>query len=179
MTIDEVYRAAGALSPNGTVFMLVDAARSPVIYPRLQALAGFGRAQSLYQGDIGAGLGHVLPWLVRLDPAGGPAAWFVETGFGEAWGSFVVADLPFEDVRRHLRKFNLVTAPDGSSMVFRFFDPRVLRSFLPSCTPTELSRFFGPVKGFLAEAEGADALLRWAIDRGQLRQTRVGLAAAR
>ena len=176
MTIDEIYRAAHSVSPQGTVFMLVDAARSPPIYPRLEAIAAFGRAQSLYQGDIGAGLGHVLPWLVRLDRTPGPAAWFVEAGFGEAWGTFVIADLPFEDARRHLRKFNLVTGPDGASMVFRFFDPRVLRVFLPTCTPAELARFFGPLKGFLAESESGDALLRWSLDAGVMRQVSLPVA---
>ena len=176
MTIDDLYRAAHSVAPGGTVFMLVDAARSPPIHPRLTQIAASGRAQALYQGDIGAGLGHVLPWLVRIDQRKGPESWFVEAGFGEAWGSFVVADLAFEDVRRHLRKFNLVTGPDGASMVFRFFDPRVLRAFLPACLPAELARFFGPLRGFLAEAESGDALMRWSLDAGALRQVRVPLA---
>jgi len=40
----------------------------------------------------------------------------------------------------------------GKDMYFRFYDPRVLRVFLPTCTPEELSDFFGPIAGFLIES---------------------------
>ena len=32
-------------------------------------------------------------------------------------------------------------------------DPRVLRVFLPTCTPDELSDFFGPIGSFLVESD--------------------------
>jgi hypothetical protein len=37
-------------------------------------------------------------------------------------------------------------------------DPRVLRVFLPTCTPEQLKQMFGPVDVFLAENELADSV---------------------
>ncbi len=30
-------------------------------------------------------------------------------------------------------------------LVFRYYDPRVLRVYLPTCSPAEFARFFGPI----------------------------------
>ena len=41
----------------------------------------------------------------------------------------------------------------GKDMYFRLYDPRVLRVFLPTCTPDELTDFFGPIGTFLIESD--------------------------
>jgi hypothetical protein len=48
-------------------------------------------------------------------------------------------------------------------MYFRFYDPRVLRSFLPTCTEPECAEFFGPIGRFVMEAEQPGAL--WSFTR--------------
>jgi len=174
MTITELLRIGAELSVSSTLYMLVDAARAKPIHPRLLALDPETRAQSLYQGDIGVNLGHLSPWLVAMSERP-EAAWFAETGFGQSWGLFVVADLAFEDLRRHLRKFNLVERPDRQQLVFRFYDPRVMRGFLPACAPEELRQFFGPIKAFLVETEAGDGMLRYSVEGGTLRETRLPL----
>ena len=49
-------------------------------------------------------------------------------------------------MRRHLRRFLLVKNEAGARCRFRFYDQRVLRAFLPSCTPEETVHFFGPLQ---------------------------------
>jgi hypothetical protein len=61
--------------------------------------------------------------------------------------------------------------------VFRFYDPRVLRRFLPLCTSDELRRFFGPIESFLIETAEADALIRFTLGAGKLVETRLLVAA--
>jgi hypothetical protein len=153
--------------------MLVDAARAQSVHDHLIALGPESRAQSLYQGDIGANLSHVSPWLVTMSTRP-EAAWFAETGFGQSWGVFVVSDLGFEDVRRHLRKFNLVTGPTGQMLAFRFYDPRVMRVFLPACEADERYHFFGPLQGFLVETEDGSGILRFTLEAGAIREVRLG-----
>jgi hypothetical protein len=45
---------------------------------------------------------------------------------------------------------------------FRFYDPRVLRIFLPTCNAQEVFQFFGPVvNSYLAENDDANILLQF------------------
>jgi hypothetical protein len=157
--------------------MLLDAARDPRIYVRLTELGDRVHARSLYQGDIGESLAHVSPYLLALQQREPNSCWFAEAGFGESWGLFIATPIGFDELRRHLRKFNIVYREDGAPLVFRFYDPRVLRHFLPTCTPDELHRFFGPVESFLTEAEEADALLRFSLSGDELMEVRLPVKA--
>jgi Domain of unknown function (DUF4123) len=159
-----------AMGP-GHLFMLLDAARDPRIYTRLTELGGAIQAGSLYQGDIGDNLAHVYPFLVALRQDHPESLKLAEGGFGRSWGLFVTASIEFDDLRRHLRKFNVVYREDGTPLIFRFYDPRVMRAFLPTCTQSELRRFFGPIESFLVESEKADALIRFMLRGGELMQS--------
>lgn len=160
----------GGGEDGARLYLLLDAARDARIYPWLAGFGGSLQCRSLYQGDIGDSLAHVSPYLLALQKGDPAACWFAEAGFGRSWGVFVAAALALDDLRRHLRKFNLVYREDGTSMVFRFYDPRVLRRFLPLCTADELRRFFGPIDGFLVETEAGDGLIRFTMAGGELRQ---------
>ena len=54
---------------------------------------------------------------------------------------------------------------DKSEMYFRFYDPRVLSVFLPTCSPPQVRQLFGPVSAFFVESEDRDVVLRFAPDR--------------
>lgn len=161
--------------PDAALYMLLDAARDPRIYGWLSELDEAVQRRSLYQGDVGDSLAHVSPYLLAVREDQPDSLRLAEAGLGESWGLFVTSTVGFDDVRRHLRKFNIVYREDGTPLVFRFFDPRVLRVFLPTCIEAELRRFFGPIDTFLAESEEADALLRFTLSNGQLTQSRLPL----
>jgi hypothetical protein len=165
---------AGA-RPGTALYMLLDAARDPRIYGWLSELGEAVQQRSLYQGDVGDSLAHVSPYLLTARADQSDSLRFAEAGFGESWGLFVTSSAGFDDVRRHLRKFNIVYREDGTPLVFRFYDPRVLRVFLPTCTESELRRFFGPIDAFLAESEEGDALLRFTLSNNKLAQSRLPL----
>ena len=42
---------------------------------------------------------------------------------------------------------------------------RVLRVFLPACTPDEIRQFFGPISTFYCEDDGGHELLAFTLDR--------------
>lgn len=130
---------------------ILDAARDPLVYLRIQECPE--RKQSLYEGPEGERLAFLAPYLVAL-PGDSPfLPQLVREGWGNAWGVFLTCDRPFEEVRRQLRRF-LTVELDGKNekVLFRFYDPRVLRVFLPACSPQEMAEFFGPIEGFLLEA---------------------------
>jgi pSer/pThr/pTyr-binding forkhead associated (FHA) protein len=152
------------------LFALLDAARDDLAYARL--LHSGEEYQTLYEGPKGEALAEVGPFLVRL-PKNAP---FLETlvreGWGKSWGVYLTCPLPFKETRRHFRRFLLVKTPEGREVYFRFYDPRVLRVFLPHCTPQQTAEFYGPVTGFLLEDAAPEILLAFqAGAQGVRRQT--------
>ena len=66
-------------------------------------------------------------------------------------------------LRDHFREFHTVELPDQRTVLFRYYDPRVLRSFLPACNAAELASFFGPVQSFIVEGETPETGLKFAL----------------
>jgi hypothetical protein len=124
-------------------------------------LEGGAQYESLYEGKPKAELVMFAPYLVRLLPESKLLEKLVNRGWGKNWGVYLTCDLDFKEVRRHFRHFLMVRSPDGKLVYFRFYDPRVLRVYLPTCLPEEVNEFFGPIRYFLAEDEEPGALLRF------------------
>lgn len=110
----------------------------------------------LYAGDLPAELREVAPYLAHMRPDAQVTHQTISAGWGRAWGIWLVSAAPFEQLRRHLRRFLRVQDPQGRRLLFRYYDPVVLATFLPTCTERELAELFGPIDAFVIEAE-ADA----------------------
>jgi hypothetical protein len=140
-----------------TVFAVLDGARDERIAPAVQK-AGLEHV-CLYRGELAQTLSDVAPYLVALEPRHEFTRWLLANGWGQSWGIFVVSTAPLADLRRHLRKFLMVYDESGKPLYFRFYDPRVLRIFLPTCTADQLQSLFGPVLRYVAEEGSANALV--------------------
>jgi hypothetical protein len=138
------------------LFAVLDSAREPNIPVELRRKGA--EFSSLYRGEPEESLSSVAPYLVRLDPKSELMRWLLTNCWGNSWGIFLVSSESLETLRRHFRRFLLVLDTAGNELYFRFYDPRVLRTFLPTCTGAEVKRFFGPVDAYLMEAEGAEAV---------------------
>ncbi len=135
-----------------TTFAILDAARMGG-----NALAEARRLEpehaSLYKGRSEEVLVDFAPYLFRLDAAATFSQWLLAEGWGQAWGIFCCTTAPLADVHRHLRRFLLVGLEGDKPIYFRFYDPRVLRAFLPTCDARQLHSFFGPIDYFWLEDE--------------------------
>lgn len=130
----------------------------------------------LLPGELEPGLAKAAPYLVQL-PAGCPfLELFLMQGLGRHWGVLATADADFRKLRMHLRQFLTVWDPAGQPLFFRYYDPRVLRTYLPSCHPDELYDFFGPVTAFYAEGVSIDTLIRFTVADAGLGQQPLSLA---
>jgi len=107
---------------------------------------------------LGWRVAHVAPHLTSFDPGNEFAGWLFDH-WGGNHGILLQSRADFSDVRRHFRKFLMVKDQAGKRYRFRFYDPRVLRSFLPACTPEELEAFFGPVLCYYTSDRGGGAVL--------------------
>lgn len=122
----------------------------------------------LLSGDLDPELAQAAPYLVALDVAKNFTTWLIDQGWGQHWGVFVVSASDFRDMRQHMRSLLFVYGPDDEPLFFRFYDPRVLRVFLPTCNREELTHLFGPVDLFLIESLDGQSLLQCELIQGEL-----------
>ncbi|NTX39026.1 DUF4123 domain-containing protein [Myxococcus sp. CA033] len=161
-------------SPPLERYALLDAARESRVYSLIRWEPA---ASCLYEGRIPAELAEVAPYLVRLRPDAPLLGELIGTGWGRAWGLYVEAPVAPELLRRHFRRFLKVQDERGKRLYFRYYDPRVLRTYLPTCNAEELQFVFGPVRSFLMEDEEGSSLLRFSLRDGELLLQRVPLLA--
>ena len=121
-------------------------------------------------------MAEVAPYLVQLEPEAPFTKLVLEQGMGKHWGVFVVSEAGIRDLRQHFRLFLTVFDAEGQALRFRYYDPRVLRAFLPTCNAEEIGKLFGPVKAFFTEGEKPTTMLRFEHNAGQLVKRQVELA---
>ncbi|MBA4177843.1 MAG: hypothetical protein C0505_15000 [Leptothrix sp. (in: Bacteria)] len=153
-----LWPAADGADP--TVWALLDLARDRAVHAalidsRLEHLC-------LYSGRLPRELELAAPHMVQLLPGHRLTQRLLGETFGRSWGVFLTIADP-ANLRHHLRKFLKVSSDHGRPLLFRYYDPRVLRAFLPTADGAQLAEFFGPVERWLAE-DGAGGLLEYRRD---------------
>jgi pSer/pThr/pTyr-binding forkhead associated (FHA) protein len=164
-----ILRQAGA-----PLFCLLDAAAAEMI-PSLLAVAQ-ERKECLYDGDSAVMLARWAPYLIQFSPESALLEVLVDKGWGKGWASFFTSNASFEELRKHFRKFLMVQLEEGREVYFRFYDPRVLRDFLPTANSRELTTFFGPVVEWTVEAESKAAVIKIQNGSGGLNCRIISLA---
>ncbi len=156
------------------LYALIDAASLPGLLPLLakQSLTYV----SLLPGQLDPELASAAPYLVQLSPRAPLLDLFLTQGMGGHWGVLVQSRADFRVLRMHFRGLLSVWDPDGKPLLFRYYDPRVLRVYLPTCTPAELDTVFGPAATFYAEAPEVTALIRFRVSDTGLGQELLSLS---
>lgn len=138
------------------LFAILDACDEPRVLAKVSEL-GSARAVSLYRGWAEQDYRDIAPYLVQVDEA--LLNWIGKTLWDDPWGVFAVAKTGLHELRRHFRRFLLVQDPEGKQMYFRFYDPRVLTTFLDNCDAGEAEQFFGPVAAY--GVRGGEESVKW------------------
>ncbi|MET0403995.1 MAG: DUF4123 domain-containing protein [Cystobacter sp.] len=145
-------QAMQALAREAPLFVILDAARTPRILELIRE--SVEEFQSLYEGPQGQTLADVAPYLVSLPPDSRLLETLAVEGWMRNWGIYLTCFLPFVEVRRHLRRFLMVEAEDHEQrLYFRFYDPRVLRIFLPTCSAQQREELLGPIQTLAFELD--------------------------
>jgi hypothetical protein len=156
---------------TGINFILLDAAR-------LKHEMGNARELnlnylSLYHGRREMNLADVGPYLFAYDQGSAFATWYKQSGWGNSWGLLVNSTSGMEELLNHFQKFLLIKNEEGKELYFRYYDPRVLRIFLPSCDVQQLEEFFGQVQQFICEDEDPAFALIYTFNGARLVTSRV------
>ncbi len=144
------------------IWMILDGARDRMIFSML--LDCHLQYSCLYSQLRSPALELAAPYLVQLEYRDRNTQRILERTWGNSWGIFLKCDLRLDGLRRHLRQFLVVRGPQGDRLVFRYYDPRVLRVYLPTCTTEELRSVFGPIQLFWTEGEAAGEMLEFGFD---------------
>jgi hypothetical protein len=148
----------------GPRYALLDAARDRLVY---QIVRGSKWPSiCLFPPEHEVRLAREAPHLLRLPDvastrrgaAGALAP--LRNGYGKSWGIFLVSRAGHERLAASLRHLLIVRDDDGGPLYFRFYDPRVLRAFLPLATPYQTSLFFDAADLILLEDEDPDTAIQ-------------------
>jgi hypothetical protein len=158
---------------NKAKYCLIDAAR---IGTDLQDRFTEGvRHDSLYRGRSEEALAAVAPYIAEIGTDKEFDDWLLTDGWGDNWCVFINSKFSMEELWKHFRKFLIVKNEKGEELYFRFYDPRVIRIFLPTCSENQLKEFFGPVDSFIAEDKNAEILLEFSLQNGKLHTEKIAL----
>jgi hypothetical protein len=152
-------KALEVLRGEEGLYAILDAARDRRIKTLVDSCEE--ENQSLFDGEKGDVLAEVAPYLVRFERGSALLSFVVSEGWGDSWGVYLTSSRPLNDVRKRLRRSLMVTDEETKKrLYFRFYDPRVLRLFLPESTARQKSEMMGTeIKSFLMEGE-EDRVLR-------------------
>lgn len=152
-------------------FLLLDAARMDNAMDKARELNPDLGHQSLYRSKISTDevLPVVAPYLFTFPHSQDFSIFILNEGWGNSWGVFIDSEFSFDILYNHLRRFLLVKTEDGKELYFRFYDPRVLRVFLPTCDRSQLEEFFGPVDRYIMEDEDPERVVIFSLDNGVLK----------
>ena len=154
---------------NTRAFAILDGASIPDL--RMKLYETQPPHYCLFRGERPPDVQEVAPYVVQLTPGGLFADWLLGACFGKHWGIFAHSRHSIKEMRRHFRSLITVYDETGKPMIFRFYDPRVLPNFLPTCDADELKTFFGNVDNFFAENVKAQTLLSYRVENDELKQT--------
>jgi len=163
--------------PDLNVYAVLDGASAKGL---LGLLAQSGaRHYCLMPGNLEPDMMEVSGHVVELSPEANTTNWLLREGWGKHWGVFASSPASLIEVRGHCRMLFRAHDEQGKPLMFRFYDPRVLRVFLPSCNKREQAETFGPVAAWYMEGENPDSMVSLSWEGGEMRRQDILLTKAR
>jgi hypothetical protein len=152
-------------------YLLLDASRMKTALSEAKALNSNFR--SLFKGRSEIDLEFVAPYIFSYVRGSEFSDWYMKNGWGKGWGIMLRSPASMDELHEHCRKFLLVEDEDKQELYFRFYDPRILSIFLPTCSSEQLKHFFGPIDYFMIEnKDGDNGQMMW-LESYELRKKKI------
>lgn len=152
-----------ALEKKTNVFCIIDGAGDEKIFPMLKSsdwdYVCLYRKGVHYEGErMTDDFAATAPYVITLDPRKITVEKFSMDRIGKHQVIFLESGASTEEVAKHCSGMLKAMDEDGKVFGFRYYDPRVLRVYLPTCTEEELFIFFGDIDTIWVEGEEEDML---------------------
>ena len=160
-------------------FAILDCAVDPRLYEHAARLEP-GGAMCLFIGKLHPEVKKVSPHLVELTPDDPLTQLWRGEGWGRSWGLWIEARSDLFTIWRRMRHFTQAKLPSGEGPVlFRFWDPRVFRVYMPLVEPEELAPWYEALDAYVAEDEDEDGrgAVRYSLRGGALNVEQLTLTA--
>ncbi|VUD41579.1 hypothetical protein TDB9533_00518 [Thalassocella blandensis] len=143
------------------VFAVLDGARDKRIEPMVHN--SDLEHDCLFAGRLSYALRRAAPHIVKLEPHSPFTHKVLSMGWGNAWGIFAVGsrDCELTHIRNRLRRIARVQGPNGKPLLFRYYDPRIMRAYLPTCLHSEVDRIYGSLSTIMMEGDDPQTMLRF------------------
>lgn len=146
-------------------YIILDAARLSIEYEKIFSFSN--EWDSLFPSDDEDALADVSAYLIKCSQGDEFSRWVLE-GIGDSRGIFILSRVDFSSLLKHLRGLLNVFTESGEELYFRYYDPRVLRVFLPTCDSQQLKEFFGPIDEFIVEDDGGNRFIYFSLNNDKL-----------
>ncbi len=138
------------------LFGIVDSARNDEVFRYL--VIGDVQYKSLFQDTMDIQSFGVSGFLVECKKESQLFQWMTSEAWGDSFSIFFTSKSSYDELFSHFQKFNRVFLEGDDVVLFRYYDPRVLRTYLPTCNKEEIEIFFGAVRNFFAESEEPEVI---------------------
>ena len=150
------------------LYAILDLAADSALHAHVQRLEPQSCA-CLFEGKLDPAVKAASPHVVELTPDDPLSRLWRGKGWGQSWGLLLSSTASLPVVRRRLRHFTLARLPDGvGPVLFRFWDPRVFRTWMPLVEPQDLGGWFTDIDGYIVETEDGAGSLRYSLNGGRL-----------
>lgn len=121
--------------------------------------------------ESGDQIKEISPLIFRFSANSKFCEWFYLNCWGGFCGVLISAKtFSIYDLFGHFKNFLTIQTEDNEVLYFRFYDPRVLKIFLPTCDQNQLLEFFGPIESFICEGDTKEEAIRFWHQNGTLMQ---------
>ena len=103
-------------------------------------------------------LATTAPYLLSLDSTKMNVESFIRERLGKNQMFFLESSAPKQELLDHCSSMLKAMDEDGKVINFRYYDPRILRVYLPTCTDEEIFIFFGDIDIIWVEGEEGEVL---------------------
>jgi hypothetical protein len=143
---------------RGFLYAVLDATGAPPVPAKAEEL-GAEKSVSLFADSRQQEYWKYAPYLAKVDNA--MLEWIRNELWPTPWGIFVMSNSDLGTVSAHLRKLLRIRLTSGEECIFRYYDPRVLSSYLTSCKAEESANFFGDIRAYAVnENENVELFVR-------------------
>jgi len=165
-------RKAIQLQPGEGLFGVVDGAQDLALAFEAKCQYGW-EIVNLFEGPMANAAASVAPYIVPIHSDSGYLQNWARH-WGRNAGILLTTAAAPEPLRAHLRRIFIAQDEQNQQYFFRYYDPRVLCTYLPTCTASELAVFFGPIRSLLAEDPTGESLLCFSRGSAGLITNKIG-----